>query len=484
MLSEHKSDPCYAPITPSRRSRQLRKQKTTISRQSSANDNSGSSSSLYQFLASTKSAVQGLGYNMRNYLFDDSRPVQLEGGFRTRAWLMGKPVDTTAAFDSVWARFYRMTYRKHFPEPLCDPVSSISYDADTGWGCTIRSCQMMVAEVLCRMGTPRARIASSFLDRPHALFSIHRFISSQTEKPAGQWFGPTSAALALQCILASPEGQPAGLGMVVSLDGRLSVSAILAQSRHDMEASLSSEGTPLPPTVRKSVRANSWEFCNEQPSSSFSGQSSCLVPSPRAGFIDITNSETVREEFWLIDADSDVSEESEIIDDPWARPVLVVVAIRLSPENEMSQAQIAALLSYMTLPSCVGVLGGPERRCHYLVGLLEDQVEEGGFEYTLLSIDPHIVQEAVVDADASSFRNSANPSRVSPSYLCPSLAIGFLLKSQTDLDQLSDQLKSHMTGGFIDIVASDTSAGDRQQYAAQIVLEGEDPLVLLDPSPL
>ena len=481
MLTEHKSDPCYVTVTPSRRKRQLRKQKTAISRQSSSHENMSSSSSLYQFLVSTRSAVQGLGYNMRSYLFDDSRPVCLDVGFRTRAWLMGKQIETTEAFETAWSRVLRMTYRKHLPEPLYDEQSGVSYDADTGWGCTIRSCQMMVAETISRLGISRQRTASLFLDKPEALFSIHRFISSQSEKPPGQWFGPTSVALVLQRILGSPDGQPVGLGMVVSVDGRLSSAEILSQSRQEIENSFSSASTPLLQTVQKSHRANSWELCNDNPSSSYSGQSSCMEPSPRAGFIDITNSETVREEFWVVDVDSDVSEESAVVDGPWARPVLVVVAIRLSPDNEMSQAQIAALLSYMTLPSCVGVLGGPERRCHYLVGLLEDQLEEGGFEYTMLSVDPHIVQEAVVETDVSCFRNSANPSRVSPSFLCPSLALGFLLKTQADLDQLSEQLGSYMTGGFVEFTESSVGPRKSPQYAAKVVVEGnEEPLVLLE----
>ena len=163
--------------------------------------------------------------------------------------------------------------------------------------------------------------------------------------------------------------------------------------------------------------------------------------------------------------------------DVWSRPVLVMVAVRLSPGTELSAAQIAALLSYMTLPSFLGLIGGPDKRCHFIVGLLEESNPEGG-SYELLSMDPHIVQEAVTGDDSTltnnPFENAAHPTRLSPSCLCPSLAVSFLLRSQTDLDVLTCTLSTSMAGGFIELLPSGgADEEERPLYTTSQVEEGE-----------
>jgi hypothetical protein len=164
----------------------------------------------------------------------------------------------------------------------------------------------------------------------------------------------------------------------------------------------------------------------------------------------------------------------------WSRPVLIVVAIRLSPTNEITQAQLAALLWYMTLPWFVGVLGGPDRRCHYIVGLVEergDEVEnDGSFIYNLLSIDPHFVQEAATRGVESEFRNAEHPTRISPSILCPSLAIGFLVHSQDDLEKLKEQVNNPKQGSFIEIRSEEKPPNYLREYEAS---HGDDDSVVV-----
>lgn len=461
MLSERKSDPCYLTATPNtRRTRRLRKQKTTVSRQNSGSDVSAQGSHLYQMLMNTKSTVQGIGYNMRNYLFDDSQELALTDPGSSRVWLLGSLVDSTADFYAAWNRIFRMTYRKRWPDPIVNPCTGISYDSDVGWGCTIRSCQMLMAQVLLRMNKSPESVSSYFADTESSLLSIQSFVSAQRSIPAGQWFGPASVSSSLKRLIESDEGFDLGLGLVLSTDGQVLISDIMDQSRT----------RPLSPSLIGSSsasstgRANSWQLCNGTEgvvlSSSLSGGSSCLEPSPR-----ILSEFSANQEFWVIDEPEHDGESDESIVDIserrigtlWSRPVLVMVAMRLSPGSELSPAQLCALLSYMTIPSFVGLIGGPDRRCHFIAGLLEERSEAGEcFEYTLLSVDPHIVQEAVTTGESVGFKNSLNPSRISPSYLCPSIGIGFLLKRQSDLEELREQLlAAGDTGTFIQITSKD-----------------------------
>lgn len=490
MLTEHRSDPNDLTFTPqTRRRRKLRRQKTAIPTRLSNNEGPQPGSSIYQILVNTKSRVQGIGYNMKSFLFDDSRSIAFSE--YSRLWLSGERIVNSESFYERWSQINRMTYRRKWPDPILNPRSLIFYDSDTGWGCTVRSSQMLVAHAMKRLDFPESRLWECFLDRPGSVLSVHNFVKSQTEKFAGEWFGPSSVTRVVCKILSSYESLWLNLGIFVSFDGRLSAPGIVEQSRAQMGSSFGSWSIDTPPaattTCKKSTVGNSWELLGNETNiccpSSLSG-SSILAPSPREGFVDLSHSQMSNNEFLLVEEDDGMSvASSSSVDrvpvlaqaqDVWSRPVLVMVAVRLSPGTELSTEQTAALLSYMTLPSFVGIIGGPDKRCHFIVGLLEESNPEGG-SYELLSIDPHIVQEAVTgdlpQIKNNPFENSAHPTRLSPSCLCPSLAVSFLLRSQNDLDVLTCTLGTSMAGGFIELVSGDD--GEKIPHYTTQVEEGD-----------
>ncbi|KAJ2548679.1 hypothetical protein EV175_004735 [Coemansia sp. RSA 1933] len=104
-------------------------------------------------------------------------------------------------------RFY-FTYRKGFPT-----ITPSFYTSDMGWGCTYRTCQMMLAESFSRVLLGRfwdpfrlsplerarhARIIEWFYDgdTAHAFYSIHNMARTAThmDKRIGDWLGPSIAA--------------------------------------------------------------------------------------------------------------------------------------------------------------------------------------------------------------------------------------------------------------------------------------------------
>ncbi|PIA13856.1 peptidase C54, partial [Coemansia reversa NRRL 1564] len=104
-------------------------------------------------------------------------------------------------------RFY-FTYRKGFPT-----ITPSFYTSDMGWGCTYRTCQMLLAESFARVmlgrfwdpfrmntheSTRHSRIIEWFhdMDTQQAFYSIHRMARTATEmdKRIGDWLGPSIAA--------------------------------------------------------------------------------------------------------------------------------------------------------------------------------------------------------------------------------------------------------------------------------------------------
>ncbi|ORX89196.1 peptidase C54 [Basidiobolus meristosporus CBS 931.73] len=120
------------------------------------------------------------------------------------------------------------TYRTGFPA-----IRPSEYVSDVGWGCMLRSAQMLLGQALVmqKLGRgwrknctssekERTYIVRLFLDdlNSQTPFSLHNFCiqGRQLGKNIGEWFGPFTASQAIRALVNSY--QPLDLGVYVATD--------------------------------------------------------------------------------------------------------------------------------------------------------------------------------------------------------------------------------------------------------------------------
>lgn len=124
---------------------------------------------------------------------------------------------TDDSFDSDVSSRIWLTYRYNFIPLTAKQQYKHQYTSDSGWGCMIRTGQMMLAEALLRLELGRAwRLVNSdtsyslahqnilrrFVDAPNVFcdLSIHRIVQIGVRygKQPGDWYGPETIATVFQ----------------------------------------------------------------------------------------------------------------------------------------------------------------------------------------------------------------------------------------------------------------------------------------------
>jgi cysteine protease ATG4 len=290
-----------------------------------------------------------------------------------------------------------VTYRRNFMELVPSPVNR-PLTSDGGWGCMIRSGQMMLAEALLRKrlgrdwriastGTERARAKKGkqqstvyslahkrtllhFVDVPHINcdFSIHRIVQAglQYGKNPGDWYGPETISVVLRDLV----NMNSHLGVII----------------HVAHGSLV-------------VRDDILKICN-----------GAKVSEERSGVKD--NSQ-------------------------WANELLLIIPLRLGLHS-INSIYADSLCGCLEFPQTVGFIGGKPRHSVYYVG------HQGKM---LKYMDPHTVQNTVHPGmsfptieDLLTY-HCMTPRSMKVSDIDPSLALGFVIRNEHDFDDFSRRVQ-------------------------------------------
>jgi cysteine protease ATG4 len=304
-----------------------------------------------------------------------------------------------------------LTYRSNFP-----PIEGTTIVTDMGWGCMLRSGQMILAQALTKhhlgrewpnkpenIGVLRELLRwfgdSPSPNSPYSIHSIARTGLLAFGKKIGDWFEPTTISEALRLLVQ--QHSPGGLRMYVAKDG-----IIYKRDVYHLCTVQSADGPAQ-------------ESCKEEPGNEQSDDEighfyhiGCSPSEPAPSRIE-SESETQQGDF-------DTHEQS------W-HPVMILVPVRLGIQC-LNPVYIPSLKTFLSFPQSLGIIGGKPHSAFYLVGYQDNQV---------LYMDPHFVQPTVSVEDHAFPIESYHmeiPQAMAFADIDPSLALGFLCSTQTEFE--------------------------------------------------
>lgn len=273
-----------------------------------------------------------------------------------------------------------MTYRREFPT-----MSGSTFTTDCGWGCMLRSGQMLLAQALvCHFlgrswrwlpdrSIQNARefqedclhrmIIKWFGDKSsvNSPLSIHQMVNlgEALGKKPGDWYGPASVAHCLKAVMAAASKE-------------------------------------------------NYEFDNLE--------------------VYVAQESTVYIQ--------DVVSLCRLANGLW-KSLILLVPVKLGTDK-LNQIYGPCLTSLLTLDFCIGIIGGRPKHSLYFVGYQDDR---------LIHLDPHYCQE-MVDVWQPNFSlqsfHCRSPRKMPISKMDPSCCIGFYLATQHDFETFVNVIKSFL----------------------------------------
>ncbi|GAX28432.1 cysteine protease ATG4 [Fistulifera solaris] len=349
-----------------------------------------------------------------------------------QAYILGKkyhPVhDYTLRREDEISLFW-FTYRCDFPE-----IKPYRIQSDAGWGCMLRSAQMMLCQVLrlhyksrtwrppkslaARRQDPFvSRLMTWFADFPsttECFYSFQNMVAAglNYDKLPGEWYGPGTVSFVIRDLVA-----------------------IHDQQRQELDKTLfrvhvASQGTVYRDEVRRLMiqGANTAAALTKGGTASRPGAAHPL--------------------------DHAAWEEDHLEKVPdWDTALLLLIPLRLGLKT-FNLDYVRALAHTFSLPQSVGVLGGRPRGARYFYGAFSDGSK-------IFGLDPHTVQAApqrasvsingelssMIDLSDENLRSihTAYPESISLEKMDPSITLGFYCENERDLQFIFESVQQWKT---------------------------------------
>uniref|UniRef100_A0A182QPE9 Cysteine protease n=1 Tax=Anopheles farauti TaxID=69004 RepID=A0A182QPE9_9DIPT len=307
-----------------------------------------------------------------------------------------------------------MTYRREF-----QTMDDSNYTSDCGWGCMIRSGQMLLAQGLVAHFLGRSwrwdvsmftvyeesihrKVIRWFGDTSSKTspFSIHTLVAlgKESGKKPGDWYGPGAVAhLLRQAVrLAAQE--------IADLDGiNVYVAQDCAVYIQDILDECTVPATPAVAPWQKKTTVG----CTKNAASTINASKSDTSPC----------AETLEDEqsaHW--------------------KSLILLVPLRLGTDK-LNPIYNECLKAMLSLDYCIGIIGGRPKHSLYFVGYQEDK---------LIHLDPHYCQD-MVDVNQENFPVASfhckSPRKMKLSKMDPSCCIGFYCETKKDFFKFIDSVK-------------------------------------------
>lgn len=380
------------------------------------------------------------------------------------------------AFEKDFQSRLWMTYRKDFEE-----FQGSRLNTDCGWGCMIRSAQMLVGQAMVLHWLGRdwrsdeaqsgilsvehwkseklhRAIVQLFSDTPDtrtAPLSIHNLVSlGQTAgKKAGDWFGPHSVAhLVAAAVRMAGRGDGQGLldNVVVTVAQDCTV------YKQDIEDLCNTE--IVVETVNKDNDVAE-DFSVLEIAQNGINRSVNFEQEETSQY-SLTQDVVIDGETWCLEQESKfipqgLGNDQESIDH-W-KSLIILIPVRLGSDS-FNPIYSSCIKNLLTLESCIGIIGGKPKHSLYFIGFQDDD---------LIHLDPHRLQDKV-----ETFRHNfstetyhcKNPRKIQLKKMDPSCCIGFYLRTKADYLAWCDTIMSVVTPPQIN--------GIRNEYPMFVVSEG------------
>lgn len=289
------------------------------------------------------------------------------------------------------------TYRRGF-----QMLHQTKFTTDCGWGCMLRSSQMMLAQALIchflgrdwrvhnqtkEQETFYRQIIKWFGDSlsDQCPFSLHHLVEygKVYGKQAGEWYGPSSVSYIIRdAVVKASFSQP------VLKDLCIYVAQDCTVYKQDII-----------------------EMCCSRPRNLTSSDDSNIIGN----------------------ACSSHTNNSE-----WKRSVIILIPVRLGGE-EFNPIYSPCLKNLMAVESCIGIIGGKPKHSLYFIGWQEDK---------LIYLDPHFCQDHVDtlqrDFKIESF-HCFSPRKVSLGKMDPSACVGFYCRTKQDFQSFVEHTEEMVT---------------------------------------
>lgn len=311
-------------------------------------------------------------------------------------------VNNMELFKLDFASRLWFTYRRDF-----EPLKGTKLTTDCGWGCMIRSGQMMLAQAFITHFFGRSwriqnrdrglnvyrQIIKWFADYQQCPFSVHQLveIGSTLGRKPGEWYGPATVATML---------------------------------REAMERSY--EYQPVLRELCVYVASDCTVYLQEVADLCMSGNNNTLVKMPNGSDAEDAS----------VDASVDMPESGTA--GSWKRAVIVLIPVRLGGES-LNSVYIPCLQNLLAEEHCIGIIGGKPKHSLYFVGWQDKK---------LIYLDPHYCQDNV-DVMSGDFTFSSfhciTPRKLPFEDMDPSCTIGFYCRNQEEFEKFVNQTRDLAT---------------------------------------